>query len=55
MVEVLTAQRNLYKVKSDYSRSRYDYLIEGLKLKEASGSLSELDLQQINNYLHNVY
>ena len=55
MVEVLAAQRNLYKVKSDYARSRYDYLIEGLKLKEASGSLSEFDLQQINNYLHNSF
>ncbi|WP_347988729.1 TolC family outer membrane protein [Methylomonas sp. AM2-LC] len=51
MVDVVTAQRNLYRIKSDYARSRYDYLIEGVKLKEASGSLSEQDLQQINHYL----
>lgn len=51
MVDVLAIQRNLYKVKSDYARSRYDYLINGIKLKNAAGSLSELDLQQINQYL----
>ncbi len=52
MVDVLQMQRNLYKAKSDYARSRYDYLINGIKLKEAAGSLSETDLQQINTYLH---
>ena len=51
MVDVLTVQRNLYKAKSDYARSRYDYLINGIKLKEAAGSLSEDDLQQINQFL----
>ena len=51
MVDVLQVQRNLYKAKSDYARSRYDYLINGVKLKEAAGSLSEIDIQQINDYL----
>ena len=54
MVDVLTEERNLYKAKSDYARSRYDYLINGIKLKEAAGSLSELDLQQINQYLQRL-
>jgi outer membrane protein len=54
MVDVVTVQRNLYRIKSDYARSRYDYLIEGVKLKEASGSLSEQDVQQINAYLVSV-
>lgn len=54
MVDVVTEQRNLYKAKSDYSRSRYDYLILGIKLKEAAGSLSEEDLQQVNRYLSNL-
>jgi outer membrane protein len=53
MVDVLTEQRNLYKAKSDYARSRYDYLINGIKLKEAAGSLGEPDLEQINQYLRN--
>jgi outer membrane protein len=52
MVDVLQMQRNLYKAKSDYARSRYDYLINGIKLKEAAGSLNETDIQQINSFLH---
>lgn len=51
MVDVLTEQRNLFKAKSDYAKSRYDYLVNGVKLKEAAGSLSEEDLQLINQYL----
>lgn len=51
MVDVLTEQRNLFKAKSDYARSRYDYIINGIKLKEAAGSLVEQDLEQINQYL----
>ena len=51
MVDVVTEQRNLYRAKSDYARSRYDYIINGVKLKEAAGSLSEQDLQEINRFL----
>lgn len=53
MVDVLAIQRNLYKAKSDYARSRYNYLISGIKLKQAAGSLSQDDLQLINQYLQN--
>ncbi|MDD2758894.1 MAG: TolC family outer membrane protein [Methylomonas sp.] len=51
MVDVLAIQRNLYKAKSDYARSRYDYLINGIKLKQAAGSLNDEDLLQVNQYL----
>lgn len=51
MVDVLTEQRNLYKAKSDYARSRYDYILNGIRLKEAAGSLSEADLQRLNPLL----
>jgi len=51
MVDVLAEQRNLYRAKRDYSRSRYDYLINGVKLKQAASSLNEDDLQLINQYL----
>lgn len=51
MVDVLTEQRNLYRAKRDYARSRYDYLISGIKLKEAAGSLSEADLEDVNQFL----
>ena len=51
MIDVLAEQRNLYRAKRDYSRSRYDYLINGVKLKQAASSLSEQDLDLINQYL----
>ena len=51
MVDVLAEQRNLYRAKRDYSRSRYDYLINGIKLKHAASSLTEKDLHLINQYL----
>jgi outer membrane protein len=51
MVDILVEQRNLYRSKRDYSQSRYDYLVNGIKLKKAAGSLSEADLQNINQYL----
>ena len=53
MVDVLAIQRNLYKAKSDYARGRYNYLISGIKLKQAAGSLSEEDLMIVNQYLRN--
>jgi outer membrane protein len=51
MVDVLAEQRNLYRAKRDYSRTRYDYFINGIKLKQAASSLSEQDLELINQYL----
>jgi len=51
MIDVLAEQRNLYRAKRDYSRSRYDYLINGIKLKQATSSLTEKDLHLINQYL----
>lgn len=51
MVDVLTEQRNLYRAKRDYSRTRYDYLINGIKLKQAASSLTEQDIASINQYL----
>jgi outer membrane protein len=53
MVDVLAEQRNLYRSKRDYARSRYDYLINGIKLKNAAGSLAETDLEQVNQMLQN--
>lgn len=53
MVDVLSEQRNLYRAKIDYSRTRYDYLINGVKLKQAASSLTEQDLGYINHFLKN--
>ncbi len=51
LVEVLSEQRNLYRDKRDYSRTRYDYLLNGIKLKQASSSLTREDLEKINRLL----
>ncbi|MGZ5006593.1 MAG: TolC family outer membrane protein [Methylobacter sp.] len=51
LVEVLDEQRNLYRAKRDYSRTRYDYLLNGIRLKQAAGSLAQADIEQINRLL----
>lgn len=51
LLEVLDAQRDLYFAQSDYSKARYDYLLSTLKLKQASGSLSVADLEEINRLI----
>jgi len=48
LLELLDAQRDLYFAQRDYSKARYDYLLSNLKLKQATGSLSITDLEQIN-------
>ena len=51
MVDVLAEQRNLYQAKRDHSKSRYDYLVSGVQLKQAASSLTEQDLSLINQFL----
>ena len=50
-VDVLNAQRELYRAQRDYARARYDYLISVLQLKQAAGQLTETDLLQIDKLL----
>ncbi len=51
IVDVLDAQRELLRARRDHARSRYDYLLDTLRLKQAAGILDETDLAQINNWL----
>jgi len=51
IVDVLDAQRELLRARRDYAGSRYTYLLDTLRLKQAAGILSETDLAQINNWL----
>ena len=39
LLPVLDAQRDLYLAKRDYAQSRYDYLFNRLRLKQAAGTL----------------
>ncbi len=50
-IDVLNAQRQLYSTRRDLSRARYDTIMNGLRLKAASGSLREEDLVPVNNLL----
>jgi outer membrane protein len=51
IVDVLDAQRELLRARRDHARSRYDYLLSTLRLKQAAGILTEDDLMQINAML----
>jgi len=50
-LDVLDAQRDLYQAKRDYSQTRYTYILDLLKLKQAAGQLSENDLKEVNGWL----
>ncbi|MCW9025538.1 MAG: TolC family outer membrane protein [Gammaproteobacteria bacterium] len=53
-IQVLDAERDFYLAKKDYAQSRYDYLLNSLRLKKVTGSLVEQDLLAINsNWLQN--
>jgi len=50
-IDVLNAQQQLFSTKRDLSKARYDTLMNGLKLKAASGTLNEEDLEAVNRLL----
>jgi outer membrane protein len=47
LLVVLDAQRDLFLARRDYAQARYDYLLNGLRLKQLAGTLSERDLESI--------
>jgi outer membrane protein len=47
-VDVLDARRRLFDAQTNYSRSRYDYLLNVLRLQQATGTLNQTDLERIN-------
>ena len=50
-VDVVTSERALFQAKRDLSRSRYDYIINTLNLKQAAGLLTVDDIDRINQWL----
>jgi outer membrane protein len=50
-VDVLNAQQQLFSAKRDLLQARYSYLVNIIRLKVASGLVSEPDLQDINQQL----
>jgi len=50
-VDVLLSLRETFSAKRDYSSARYDFLLNTLKLKQASGTLSEKDVASLSKLL----
>jgi len=50
--DVLLALKEFYKAKKNYSKSKYDYLMSKLKLKQSIGTLSIDDLKVVNSWLN---
>lgn len=50
-IVVLDAERDLFFARVEYSNARYDYILNMLRLKRASGALSEADLIFVNSLL----
>jgi outer membrane protein len=48
---VLNAQQQFYTAKRDLLQARYNYLISSVRLKYASGLLTETDLGEVNQQL----
>ena len=51
-VDVVASQRALLQTKRDYARARYNYILNTLRLKQAAGTLTPEDLQEINAWLN---
>jgi outer membrane protein len=51
IVEVLNSQFALYAAITNFYQSRYDYIMNALRLKQAAGSLQVQDLEQIDQWL----
>lgn len=51
IVDVLQAQRALFGSIRDYANSRYDYVLNLLRLKEASGMLNPQDIYDLNKWI----
>ena len=50
-VDVLNARKNLVQAQTDFSGSRYDYIVSVLQLRLAAGNLDRAELTEINTLL----
>lgn len=50
-IDVLNAQQQLSAAQRDYYRSRYDYLLAGLLLRQAAGNLGQPDMEGLDRLL----
>lgn len=50
-VDVLTALRNVFSARRDYAQTRYTYLLNTLKLRQAAGTLTDQDIATMNTFM----
>ena len=50
-LDVLNAQTQLFQTQRDLAKARYDVLLGGLRLRQASGQLSPADVEAVNRLL----
>jgi outer membrane protein len=50
-IDVLAARRTLVQAYTNYSRSRYDYMLNVLRLKQSAGLLDRKALEDVNTWL----
>ena len=50
-VDVLAARQQLVQAQTAYSRSRYDYMLNVLRLKQSAGILDRKALEDVNAWL----
>jgi outer membrane protein len=50
-LDVLNQQQQVYQTRFNLAQAYYNFVISGLKLKQSVGTLSDLDVEQINRYL----
>jgi outer membrane protein len=50
-VDVLVARRNLFSAQRDYAQSRYNYILDTLRLQQAAGSLTSANLKTVSDWL----
>ena len=51
IVDVLVAQRTLFRARRNYANARYDYILSMMSLKEVAGQLSPDDVYALNAWL----
>jgi outer membrane protein len=51
-LDVLNAQQQLFATRRDLYQAQYNYLLNQLHLKQATGTLGEEDLSKVNQALH---
>ncbi len=50
-IDIVDAESILSQAKRDYSKAKYEYIIETLKLKQVTGSLGMADINYVNGWL----